>query len=282
MRIVRFARLLAATMVLLSMALAAIVASLIPNRQLRSPAVRTIVRTGCRLLLDALGVARTRRGPAPRAGTLLVANHLSWIDIPVALASWPCTFVAKREVQQWPLVGALADAIGVTFIDRARPRDLLRVIPLVEATLRSGTTVLLFPEGTTTNARTIGQFRSGLLQAAVRAQAAVTPVALSAAAADRNVDALCWIGDETLFANLYRVASLRGARVTVHVGGPIAGLGDRKALALRAHAEVEKRFRPLRREWTGQEREALTAGRPSVRAKQNFLPIESSDREILA
>ena len=276
-RILSLARLFAAALVLLSMALATVVASLFPNRALRSRAARRIVKSGCRSLLGALGVARAPRGPAPRAGTLLVANHLSWLDIPLALASWRCTFVAKREVRRWPLVGTLAEAIGVIFIDRSRSRDLLRVIPLVEAALRDGTSVMLFPEGTTTDARTIGPFRSGLFQAAVNAKAAVTPVAFSAAAAHADFDALCWVGEETLLVNLVRVASLRDARVTMHVGGPLADLGERKALARRAHAEATKRFRPIRREWASQRR-----GASRSRAKQNFLPIESSDREILA
>ena len=280
MSLVTLVRMVAASVVLLGMALTATLVSFIPK--VSRKAAGSVVRIGCQLLMATLGISRSRRGPAPGASTLIVANHLSWTDIPVLLASWRCAFVAKREVRSWPIVGTLAEAIGVIFIDRSRPRDLLRVIPLIESTLRGGTSVVLFPEGTTTSGRTVSRFRSGLLQAAIRAQVAVTPLALSATAAGGETDALCWTGDETLVANLYRVASLRATRVTVHVAGPISDLGNRKALAMRAHFEVEKRFRPIPRERINQERAATSDGLSSVLAKQNFLPMESSDREILA
>jgi 1-acyl-sn-glycerol-3-phosphate acyltransferase len=277
-----FARLLAAALVLLSLTLATASALLVPNRAFRVRMARATVRGGCRALLASLGITRESRGPAPRTGTLLVANHLSWLDIPLALASWPCAFVAKREVRRWPLVGPLGEALGVIWIDRARPRDLLRVIPLVESALGGGHTVMLFPEGTTTDGRTIRSFRSGLFEAAVRAKATVTSVAFSAAATSRDPSALCWLGDETLVANLVRVAGLRGARLTVYVGPPVAELGDRKALARRSHAEAVKRFRPIRRELPAQAWGDAVWGEVSVRAKQNFRPIESSEREIFA
>lgn len=277
MLIIGLARMIAATLVMALLALVAMVAALAPSVP-RSVA-GNVVRIGCQLLLAALGVTRARRGPSPGTGTLIVANHLSWMDIPVVLATWRCAFVAKSEVRRWPIVGVLAERIGVIFIDRSRPRDLLRVIPLVETALRNGTWVVLFPEGTTTDGRRVSRFRSGMLQAAVNAGAPVTPLALSASANDDEPDALCWTGDDTLVANLYRVASLRSARVTAHVAGPISDLGDRKALASRAHFEVEKRFRPLPR---NQERAPTSEGLSSVLAKQNFLPIESSDLEILA
>ena len=275
------ARLVAAFLVLVAMALAAIAVTLCPPGTLRARATRATVSTGCRALLGALGITRRHRGPAPRAGTLLVANHLSWLDIPLALASWRCTFVAKREVRRWPLIGALGDALGVIWIDRGRRRDLRRVIPLLEAALRDGRSVMLFPEGTTTEARAVLPFRSGLFEAAVRAGATVTPVALSADAASLDPAALCWHGDETLLVNLARVAALRGARITVYAGGPLADVGDRKALARRAHFETERRFRPIRLARIRQRMEGASAGVSSVLAKQNFRPIESSEREIL-
>lgn len=270
-------RLLAVAGVLVVVAGIAILVVACPSATVRRRIARIGLTRCSRALLAALGLARVARGPMPPRGSLLVANHLSWLDVPAALAFWPCTFVAKREVRAWPLLSTLGDALGVVWIDRSRPRDLLRVIPTLEQTLRTGHSVLLFPEGTTTNGRTLLPFRSGLLEAAVRAQALVFPVAISCHVESGEADALCWYGDETLVANLPRVASLRGARVSLHVGAPIAVGHDRKTLARMARQQLVRRFRRMSH--------GVATLPPiyaaSARAKQNFRPIDSSDREIL-
>jgi 1-acyl-sn-glycerol-3-phosphate acyltransferase len=215
----------------------------------------------------------------PPPGSLLVANHLSWLDIPLALASFPCTFVAKHEVRRWPLMSALGDALDVIWIERRKPRDLLRVLPILESALRTGRTVLLFPEGTTTSGHSVLPFRSGLLEAAVRANAPVVPVALSGAVRHGDLDALCWYGDESLLANVPRVAALEGARMRLHLGAPLTPSDDRKQLARSAREHLVRRFRrALHRNIAS----APPAYVPRARAKQNLRPIESSDREILA
>ncbi|MCA0375503.1 MAG: 1-acyl-sn-glycerol-3-phosphate acyltransferase [Gemmatimonadetes bacterium] len=183
---------------------------------------RGIARVLCRLVLRVLGVRVTMRGAVPRGGALLVANHLSWLDIVAIGARVDCTFVAKREVARWPVVGVLARALGVVFIDRTRKRDLLRAVPALEAALRRGQRVLLFAEGTTTDGRVLLPFKSALVEAAVRAGVPVVPLALRASCAAGDVRALCWIGDETLAANLPRVWALRAPRVEVWAAPALA------------------------------------------------------------
>jgi len=101
-----------------------------------SAAARIMVRLLCRLVLAAVGVRRTRAGDRPRGGALFLSNHLSWLDIVVVLADADLTFVAKREVAGWPIVGPLASTLGVIFIDRTRKRDLLRSLPVLEQALQ--------------------------------------------------------------------------------------------------------------------------------------------------
>lgn len=266
-------RLCAAAMVLLGLGIVGIGAGLVPRR--RDHLVTRALRMGCRLLLRSLGIHSVMQGPRPTSGSLIVANHLSWIDIPVALTLWRCTIVAKSEVRHWPVIGTLAARLGVIWIDRRRPRDLLRVLPQVEDALRRGQSVLLFPEGTTTSGREILPFRSGLFEAAVRTRASVCAASLSVSTAAGDHDALCWYGDETLLANIVRVAALRGARFSVHMTGPLQQTGvDRKMLARRARHEASRRLS------SAQRREAVHG--VSLRAKQNLRPIESSEREIFA
>ena len=174
------------------------------------------MRLLCRGVLTVLRIDVTVRGAWPREPVLMIANHLSWLDIVAVLARRRCTFVAKRDVQRWPVVGWCADALGVIWVDRERKRDLLRAIPALQEALQSGTSVLLFAEGTTGDGRALLPFKSGLVEAAVRAQALVVPLTVTASASDVNLSALCWIGDETLMANLPRVGTLRDVRITLH------------------------------------------------------------------
>ncbi|MDT5041937.1 MAG: hypothetical protein QOE51_2922, partial [Actinoplanes sp.] len=85
---------------------------------------RVAVRATARALLAALGVRLVWRGPAPRPGSLLVANHVSWLDIVALLAIEPVRLVAKHEVRRWPAIGMLARLSGSLFVDRSRPRLL--------------------------------------------------------------------------------------------------------------------------------------------------------------
>ncbi|HEY0930538.1 MAG TPA: lysophospholipid acyltransferase family protein [Gemmatimonas sp.] len=176
----------------------------------------------CRGILAVMGVRVSVRGAWPREATLVIANHLSWLDIVAVLARKRCTFVAKNDVRRWPLVGWLGDAVGVIWVDRHHKRDLLRAIPVLQDTLASGTSVLLFAEGTTTDGRALLPFKSGLVEGAVRAGVPVVPMAITASASSGDLHALCWIGDETLVANIPRVFALRDARMTLHVAPAIA------------------------------------------------------------
>jgi 1-acyl-sn-glycerol-3-phosphate acyltransferase len=206
---------------------------------------RVLARLGAQwcsqLVLRALGVGIRVEGHASTAQGLLVANHLSWIDILAAISVWHCTFVAKREVRSWPIVGRFADALGVLWIDRSRRRDLLRVIPALEHALRDGETVLLFPEGTTSDGSGVLPFRSGLFEAARRAEAPVIPITLIPHA-DQQHAALCWHGTETLVANLPRVAALSRATVTLTVHATIGSRANRKLLARTARGIIADRF----------------------------------------
>ncbi|MBL0937579.1 MAG: 1-acyl-sn-glycerol-3-phosphate acyltransferase [Gemmatimonadaceae bacterium] len=180
------------------------------------------VRLLCRFVLRMLNIRVVWQGPAVETrGALLVANHFSWIDIVAVLARTDCTFVAKREVRSWPIVGWCADAIGVVWIDRTRKRDLLRSIPALEARLKAGLNVLVFPEGTTTDGRTLLPFKSSLLDAAVRAGAPVQPLALTATAVG-DARALSWTGRDTLADSLPRVLRLREACVTITALPPVS------------------------------------------------------------
>ena len=107
-------------------------------------------------LLRVMGVAMRVEGTLHAGAVLLVANHVSWLDISALHAVVPqARFVAKADVRAWPLLSRLVDAADTLYLERERKRDALRVVHLVAQALSQGQTVAVFPEGTTSDGRTL-------------------------------------------------------------------------------------------------------------------------------
>ena len=191
-------------------------------------------------VMRSLGV-EVRASGATAAEGMLVANHISWLDV-IAIASVrPAVFVAKDDIRRWPFFGRLAEGTGTIFIARRRPRDLLRVNALIACRLRDRESVVVFPEGTTTDGSTLLPFRGALLQPAVNAGVDVHPVAISYRdRQDRPVQDAAYCNDMTLWDSLRLVACARGLAVHVAFLDPIAAAGvDRRAVAAAARRSIE-------------------------------------------
>ncbi|SBT64605.1 lyso-ornithine lipid acyltransferase [Micromonospora sediminicola] len=203
------------------------------------------LRRWARGTLRALGVRLTVRGRPPRRRALLVANHVSWLDILAVLAVAPARMLAKREVRGWPLVGALAAAAGTVFVDRSRPRELPATVARVAGALRAGHPVAVFPEGTTwcgtaTDCRPARGFRPAMFEAAVAAGAPVVPLGLAYRHAGDPSTLPAFLGEETLWASVRRVLAARDLTVAVTVTAALhpADGADRRLLARAAEAAV--------------------------------------------
>ena len=174
-------------------------------------------------------------------GVLVVANHLSWLDILVLGGVQPMRMVAKREVREWPVIGALAERAGTLFVDRAGLRALPTVVAQAAVALREGGVVGLFPEGTTWCGAARGVFRRAGFQAALDAGVPVRPVAQRMRLPDGTSTAVgAFIGEDTLLASLLRVARLPELVIEVEVLPlllPEPGL-DRRELARRAELAI--------------------------------------------
>ncbi|MFF3643235.1 lysophospholipid acyltransferase family protein [Streptomyces sp. NPDC002564] len=222
------------------------------------------LRTEARAVLGALGVGLEATGAgrlsagACGTGTLVVANHISWLDVVALLAVEPVTVLAKREVGRWPVIGTLVRRAGTRFIDRdGDPRGLPHTVREVAGVLRSGGSVLVFPQATTWCSAAGGRFRRAAFQAAVDAGAPVRPVTVAYRQNGKPSTAAAFLGTEDFTASLRRVAGARGltARITVHA--PVRG-ADRRSLAAAAQEAVLAGHR-------GPERRQATAGTPLPR-----------------
>ncbi|MER6784879.1 lysophospholipid acyltransferase family protein [Streptomyces sp. NPDC000658] len=201
------------------------------------------VRCWSRAVVRAAGVRiRVTGAPAPTAaGLLLVANHVSWLDIPLLAGVRPARMLAKAEIRRWPVAGALAARGGVLFIDRDRLRALPGTVARIAGVLRAGRAVAVFPEGSTWCGRAQGYFRRAVFQAALDAGAPVQPVRI--AYRDREGAAStvpAFVGDDPLLASVWRVVRARDLVAGVEVLPVLApgGHPDRRALAAAAEDAV--------------------------------------------
>lgn len=193
------------------------------------------VQVWSRELLAHAGIALEIRGTPPVSGpVLLVANHLSWLDIPVMHAARHCRFISKSDVERWPVIGRLATAAGTLYIERSTRRDAMRIVRLMQEALARREVLGVFPEGTTSEGTELLPFHANLLQAAVLADTPVQPVGLrfvDRAAGRPSADAL-YVGDDTLLASLWRVLRAEPMVAVVHYGQPERAAGrDRRVWA---------------------------------------------------
>ncbi|XZG71077.1 lysophospholipid acyltransferase family protein [Chitinibacteraceae bacterium HSL-7] len=183
------------------------------------------------------------QGVTPEAAPhhhLLVANHISWLDIFVFNAVSVSRFVAKADIAGWPIIGRLCKATGTLFIERASRRDTARVNRDMVEALNAGDCVAVFPEGTTSDGTTLLPFRSSLLQAAIDSEATVQPVYLRYLGNDNRITlAAAYVGDVSLWQSLWAILSQPGIVAEVNFLAPIpAGSENRRQLTQRAEQLV--------------------------------------------
>ncbi len=181
-----------------------------------------VVRACARGVLRTLGIRYAIRGRLPERHAMVVANHVSWLDIVVILATGRSRLVAKSEVRRWPVVGRIAAYTGAIFLDRARPTRLRDAVAEARAALAAGDVVVVFPEGTTSCGEGAGPFRPAFFQAAIDTGAPVVPMTLRFQAAGGQPTAQpAFIGADTLLDSLGRVLAMRGLSVRLTVGSAI-------------------------------------------------------------
>ncbi|MER5876119.1 MULTISPECIES: lysophospholipid acyltransferase family protein [unclassified Streptomyces] len=196
------------------------------------------IRRWCLAVVRAAGVRTRITGAAPPTGGLLiVANHISWLDIPLLAAVRPARMLAKTEVRGWPVVGAVAARGGTLFIDRDRLRALPGTVERIAGALRGGAAVVVFPEGSTWCGRAQGRYRRAVFQAALDAGTPVQPVRVRYRFADGTAStAPAFVGADALLTSLWRVVSARGLVAEIDLGPTLApdDHTDRRTLAAAA------------------------------------------------
>jgi 1-acyl-sn-glycerol-3-phosphate acyltransferase len=205
------------------------------------PGQSRVQRMYCRFMLRCLGVRITKSGGPIRnlPGVLVVSPHMSWVDVLVIGAVLPGTFVAKAELVRWLGLGHVARLLRVIPIERTSLRRLPDVVHTVAERLRSGKTVVAFPEGTTWCGQGYGPFRPALFQAAIDAGRPVQPLRLTYHHRDGRLSTLpAYIGDDTLGQSFRRVVTARVTIAHVRVEALQLPGDDRRDLSRRCETAV--------------------------------------------
>ena len=205
--------------------------------RLRSPWPRRFLGWVARIVGARVRVV----GTPLRRDAVLLANHVTWIDILALAGASGAAFVAKAELRDAPLVGWLCTLNNTLFVRRGDRMGIDAQVAALRDQLAGPQPVAIFPEGTTGDGVTLGPFKAGLLAAlappppGVRVQ----PIRVDYGTATPE---LAWVGDEPGGAHALRVLRRRGRfPVTLHLLAPFdpAAAGSRKAIATRARAAIE-------------------------------------------
>ena len=176
-------------------------------------------------------------GEFPEQGTLLVSNHISWLDIIVIGQYLPAYFVAKSDILSWPIIGYLSKQGGTIFIRRGDKKHIKVTTEKMAWVLKQNSNIIAFPEGTTTKGDEVLGFHASLFQSALLTRSAIQPVALQYQGVAKQQAP--FIGDDDFIPHLIRMLSLDKIEVRVCFLPVIKSSGrDRHSVSLEARKTI--------------------------------------------
>lgn len=188
-------------------------------------------------------------GTPPKPPFFLVTNHVGYVDIPALRLAANGIFVAKSEIKDWFLAGAMIRNMGNVFIDRKNRRDIPRAGAEVIKKLSEGEGVVLFPEGTSTKGESVIAFNSSFLEFAASTDLPVSYASVRYVTPEGDPtpsERICWWDDTPFLTHLFRLFSLPCFKAVITFGEePVTDI-DRKKLASTLQRRVEEVFIPMR------------------------------------
>ena len=223
------------------------------TRQSESPRtmhrLSAITRAWGTMMAFCAGVRIVRpAGPRPLAG-VITSNHLTYLDIFVVASTFPCRFIAKREIARWPFLGLLARSVRTIFIERGKRTELIRIGEEIRATEAAGVSVVFFPEGGCSDGSGVRPFHGGLFECAVRAGIRSLPLCVRYRLRDEEKpvsEIVCWADDTPLLSHVWRLLKTGGITAEIQWAEEPVIAADRKSLARVLHEETVSMFAPVR------------------------------------
>ncbi len=186
-----------------------------------------------------LNLSITQSGDLPVQGTLLVSNHISWLDIVVIGQFIPAYFVAKSDILSWPIIGFLSKQAGTIFIRRGDKKQIKLISEKIIWALKQQGNVIAFPEGTTTRGDEVLGFHASLFQPALLAKSPIQPIAIEYIGESKQQTP--FVGDDEFIPHLLKMLSLDKIEVTVSFLPVLKSSGkDRQSVSVEAREVISQ------------------------------------------
>lgn len=203
----------------------------------------SLTKWWCKKLVSHFGVHVVTYGKLPNenlSNTMFLANHVSWIDIHALNSILPLQFIAKSDINNWPVLGYLVRKSGTIFINRASRKDTARIVSTTTEQLEMGGNIGFFPEGTTTDGTFLAHFKSSIVQAAINANAMLHPVAIRYPLTKGGINTkMAYAGDTTLGECMMHILKQKKPIVELHFLEPIdSQKANRQVLTKIAHEAI--------------------------------------------
>lgn len=206
------------------------------------------MRSWSRMTAAIFRIHISKKGDSPTPPFFLVSNHLSYLDILPLYVTVKCTFVAKKEVQNWPLLGFMISKMGVIFVDRSSKKDVLRVNRLMVESISQFQGIVVFPEGTSSGGADILPYRSSLLEIAAENRIPVYAASLHYVTSENDPaasESVCFFGARhSLLQHLFLMAQNRRIDCTITFDPVPVIDSDRKILANILYQKTKNIFIP--------------------------------------
>lgn len=159
----------------------------------------------------------TKPSKSALKNTIIIANHISWLDTVVLLNLFFMRFIGKVEMLRWPALRGIIKAGDTIFIDRKNKRTLLSLNQQVANILQDGARIGLYPEGTTSDGKTILPFKAPLLEAALMAKSQILPIVISYHKDDGVLATEVTFKKTSWFKAIFNTLSIKNLRINVTI-----------------------------------------------------------------
>lgn len=197
-----------------------------------------VIQTWLHQAARIIGVDIQIHGKPVKGPALVVANHISWLDILIIASVLPVSFLSKAEVRDWPVIGTLAAKAGTLFIRRGSRDGAAQAIELIQTKLKAGHSVASFPEAKTTDGTSVHTFHPRLFAAAIETGSLIQPVALHYPHANGLNSIVPYVNDPNLVRHAFHIMSAKHTTAEVTLCKPISSKGQTRKEAAQSARNV--------------------------------------------